>query len=90
VADASNPQTLIPVPVIIVVEHDWKLLFACDRGNRIVSVLLRCGSVPSLKSRLLTLVPGYHWRYCDRRHEKHRWSFYHCCSSSQTCKLDPE
>ncbi|KAI3571972.1 hypothetical protein IWW34DRAFT_765410 [Fusarium oxysporum f. sp. albedinis] len=35
VADASNPQTLIPVPVIIVVEHDWKLLFACDRGNRI-------------------------------------------------------
>ncbi|KAG4268349.1 hypothetical protein FPRO04_12455 [Fusarium proliferatum] len=45
VADVSDPQTLIPVPVIIVVEHDWKLLFACDRGNRIVNELLRCGSV---------------------------------------------
>ncbi|EXK75893.1 hypothetical protein FOQG_19343 [Fusarium oxysporum f. sp. raphani 54005] len=35
VTDDRNPQTLIPVPVIIVVEHDWKVLFACDRGNRI-------------------------------------------------------
>ncbi|KAF5019918.1 hypothetical protein F66182_8058 [Fusarium sp. NRRL 66182] len=34
-AGAGSPQTLIPLPVIIVVEHDWKLLFACDRGNRI-------------------------------------------------------
>ncbi|KAH6961898.1 hypothetical protein BKA56DRAFT_499600 [Ilyonectria sp. MPI-CAGE-AT-0026] len=28
-------ELLIPVPVVIVIEHEWKLFFACDRGNKI-------------------------------------------------------
>lgn len=35
--EASVPQVLIPVPVIVVIEHMWKLSFACDSSHRIVS-----------------------------------------------------
>lgn len=42
-------ELLIPAPIVIVIEHKWKLFFACDRGNRIVSPLscdlLHCGVV---------------------------------------------
>ncbi|KAF4982318.1 hypothetical protein FDECE_17538 [Fusarium decemcellulare] len=42
VADTEKnnmPNPLITLPVIIVVEHDWKLFFACDRGDHIVSLI---------------------------------------------------
>lgn len=29
---------IVTLPLIIVMEHDWRLLFACDRGDKIVSV----------------------------------------------------
>ncbi|KAH7150657.1 hypothetical protein DER46DRAFT_578682 [Fusarium sp. MPI-SDFR-AT-0072] len=35
VGEAGESRTLIPVPVIIVIEHVWTLSFACDRGHRI-------------------------------------------------------
>ncbi|KAH7112688.1 hypothetical protein EDB81DRAFT_735162 [Dactylonectria macrodidyma] len=31
----GKSDLLVTLPVIIVVEHDWKLFFACDRGNQI-------------------------------------------------------
>ncbi|KAH7146734.1 hypothetical protein B0J13DRAFT_442303 [Dactylonectria estremocensis] len=32
---SSKTEILIPVPVIIVIQHEWKLFFACDRGKKI-------------------------------------------------------
>lgn len=35
-----NPdQVIVTLPLIIVLEHKWQLLFACDRGSQIVSSL---------------------------------------------------
>ncbi|KAI8710495.1 hypothetical protein NCS52_01566600 [Fusarium sp. LHS14.1] len=31
--ETGQPQPLIPVPVIVVIEHVWRLSFACDRGH---------------------------------------------------------
>ncbi|KAH6973818.1 hypothetical protein BKA56DRAFT_620018 [Ilyonectria sp. MPI-CAGE-AT-0026] len=32
---SRKTELLIPVPIIIVIEHEWKLFFACDCGNKI-------------------------------------------------------
>lgn len=36
---AAESRTLIPVPVILVIEHVWTLSFACDRGHWIISCI---------------------------------------------------
>lgn len=47
-SEASAPQVLIPVPVIVVIEHMWKLSFACDSSHRIVS----CESTPEFEMQV--------------------------------------
>lgn len=36
----ANQEPIITLPLILIMEHEWYLLFACDRGDRIVSSLV--------------------------------------------------
>lgn len=36
----SSDEQIITLPLILVMEHEWKLMFACDQGNSIVSTPL--------------------------------------------------
>lgn len=31
----SDPGLIITLPLILIIEHEWRLLFACDKGDRI-------------------------------------------------------
>lgn len=33
---SDNTKRIITLPLVLILEHEWRLLFACDRGHRIV------------------------------------------------------
>jgi hypothetical protein len=68
-------KRIVTLPLLLIVEHEWRLSFAVDAGDAIVRVPSRPPPLPrpallfSLYCGLTTRPPsGYHYRHVHRRH----------------------
>lgn len=81
-SSSAPSRRIVTLPLILTLEHQWRLLFACDRGDRIVSAMCRL-------SNLANGVNVGNRRRCDYwRHKRVVWAVFCACDAAGACFLD--